>query len=108
MLKMLCPEGEIVSKNENIEKEGTCRKNNKKNPVEGTGSLELSSFKNPKTWKKSITNFFRHQLRSTKSIDVRISSIIKYIIVFMKGQVNKQLMTLPQFQLDYKPFGFSG
>lgn len=68
---MLCPEGEPVPKNETIDKEEeTCRKKNKKVIAEGSGSLELSSFKNPKTWKKSITNFFRHQLRSTKSNDV--------------------------------------
>lgn len=69
---MLCPEGEIAS-NESVTKgEDTSRKKNRKNPAEGVGSLELSSFKNPKTWKKSITNFFRYQLRSTKSNDVRI------------------------------------
>nr|XP_053600203.1 uncharacterized protein LOC128669410 [Plodia interpunctella] len=65
---MLCPEGEAASK-ENVSKGDTCPKKNRKIPAEGTGSLELNSFKNPKTWKKSITNFFRHQLRSTKSND---------------------------------------
>ncbi|XP_013186968.1 uncharacterized protein LOC106132166 [Amyelois transitella] len=64
---MLCPEGETVTK-ENVPKEDTCPKKSRKVPVEGTGSLEIN-LKNPKTWKKSITNFFRHQLRSTKSND---------------------------------------
>ncbi|XP_038213246.1 uncharacterized protein LOC119833332 [Zerene cesonia] len=66
---MLCPEGaiqnEIISKEE---EEKVCKKS-KKIVAEGTGSLELNSFKNPRNWKKSITNFFRNQLRSTKSND---------------------------------------
>ncbi|KAM3967979.1 uncharacterized protein ACR2FA_004277 [Aphomia sociella] len=66
---MLCPEGELSSK-ENVSKnEEICCKKNRKIHAEGTGSLELNSYKNPKTWKKSITNFFRNPLRSTKSND---------------------------------------
>lgn len=70
---MLCPEGTVVE-NETINKEEEetiwQKKHNRKVPAEGTSSVELHSFKNPKTWKKSITNFFRNQLRSTKSNDV--------------------------------------
>lgn len=68
---MLCPEAYLVQ-NETVPKEDeeTCRKKSKKIPGEGTGSLELNSYKNPKTWKKSISNFFRNQLRPTKSNDV--------------------------------------
>ncbi|KAL0839913.1 hypothetical protein ABMA28_016530 [Loxostege sticticalis] len=66
---MLCPEGAHVPNESVAKEEETDRKKNKKIPGEGTGSVELHSFKNPKTWKKSITNFFRHQLRSTKSND---------------------------------------
>lgn len=71
-IKMLCPEGSQLD-NENVPKEDeqTCKKKSKKIPSEGTSTLELNSFKNPKTWKKSISNFFRNQLRSTKSNDVR-------------------------------------
>ncbi|XP_026747463.1 uncharacterized protein LOC113508549 [Trichoplusia ni] len=67
---MLCPEAYLVP-NETVPKEDeeTCRKKSKKIPAEGTGSLELNSYKNPKTWKKSISNFFRNQLRPTKSND---------------------------------------
>ncbi|PZC79854.1 uncharacterized protein LOC110374413 [Helicoverpa armigera] len=67
---MLCPEAYLVQ-NETVpkEEEETCRKKCKKIPGEGTGSLELNSYKNPKTWKKSISNFFRNQLRPTKSND---------------------------------------
>ncbi|KOB76471.1 Glutamate-ammonia-ligase adenylyltransferase [Operophtera brumata] len=65
---MLCPEGaqfetELVAK----EDDKVCGRPSKKIPNEGTG--EMSSFKNLKTWKKSISNFFRNQLRSTKSND---------------------------------------
>lgn len=68
---MLCPEAYLVQ-NETIPKEDdeTCMKKSKKIPAEGSGSLELNSYKNPKTWKKSISNFFRNQLRPTKSNDV--------------------------------------
>lgn len=68
---MLCPEG-AQFQNENVtdkEDDDVCERN-KKIPSEGPGSLERNSFKNPKTWKKSITNFFRNQLRSTRSNDV--------------------------------------
>lgn len=69
---MLCPEGsqllnDILSKDEKETYDNKC----KKVPVEGSGNLELSSYKNPRTWKKSISNFFRNQLRSTRSNDVR-------------------------------------
>lgn len=62
--------------NELVDKvdENIC-KSSKKIPGEGS-SLEINSFKNPKTWKKSLTNFFRNQLRSTKSNDVSYSSCI--------------------------------
>lgn len=72
---MLCPEACVVQ-NETIPKEEdeTCTKKSKKVPAEGTEEgLELNSYKNPKTWKKSISNFFRNQLRSTKSNDVSVS-----------------------------------
>lgn len=75
--KMLCPEGaqfetEIVDKEDEA-----CGRTSKRVPNEGSstgggGVLEMSSFKNLKTWKKSITNFFRNQIRSTKSNDVII------------------------------------
>ncbi|KAF9416267.1 hypothetical protein HW555_006341 [Spodoptera exigua] len=67
---MLCPEAYLVQ-NETVPKEDdeTCMKKSKKIPAEGTGSLELNSYKHPKTWKKSISNFFRNQLRPTKSND---------------------------------------
>lgn len=69
---MLCPEGtqfetEIVEK----EDDEICGKTPKKVPNVGSGGgLEINAFKNLKTWKKSISNFFRSQLRSTKSNDV--------------------------------------
>nr|XP_034825206.1 uncharacterized protein LOC117982880 [Maniola hyperantus] len=68
---MLCPEGEQLQ-NETIPKEekDMCSKKNKKQPIEGLANntnFDIHSYKNPKTWKKSITNFFRNQLRSTKS-----------------------------------------
>lgn len=71
---MLCPEGEQFE-TEIVEKEDEeiCGKTSKKVPHVGTGGgLEMSAFKNLKTWKKSISNFFRNQLRSTKSNDVSI------------------------------------
>lgn len=74
---MLCPEGaQIQSEIDNKEAEETCAKKTKKILAEGSsGSIELNSFKNPKTWKKSISNFFRNQLRSTKSNDVSYYAI---------------------------------
>lgn len=71
---MLCsesPDGVLVQ-NETKEEETVGRNKTRKVPVEGTISLELNSYKNPKTWKKSITNFFRNSLRSTRSNDVSI------------------------------------
>ncbi|RVE52271.1 hypothetical protein evm_003061 [Chilo suppressalis] len=65
---MLCPEGAIISNNKMAKQEVQQKKTNKI-PGEGTDNLELPSFRKPKTWKKSITNFFRQQLRSTKSND---------------------------------------
>ncbi|XP_023948684.1 uncharacterized protein LOC112053489 [Bicyclus anynana] len=67
---MLCPEG-APFQNETLpkEEENLCCQKNKKVPIEGTASLEIHSYKSPKSWKKSITNFFRNQLRSTKSND---------------------------------------
>ncbi|XP_039746326.1 uncharacterized protein LOC120624063 [Pararge aegeria] len=67
---MLGPEG-APFKNETLLKEDdeTCSMKNRKIPVEGTASLEIHSYRSPKNWKKSITNFFRNQLRSTKSND---------------------------------------
>lgn len=64
---MICPEGAQIH-NELIDKadESICGK--KLSSQES--SLEINSFKNPKTWKKSLTNFFRNQLRSTKSNEV--------------------------------------
>ncbi|KAL4707471.1 hypothetical protein ACJJTC_000115 [Scirpophaga incertulas] len=65
----VCPEGdnrsEILVKEEKFDEQRTDKfstPNTQKN-------FELFSYKNPKTWKKSITNFFRHQIRSTKSND---------------------------------------
>ncbi|XP_059059472.1 uncharacterized protein LOC131852767 [Achroia grisella] len=67
---MLRPDGEFpIKESVTKDEERTCPKKNKKHHIEGAGSMELSSYKNPKTWKKSITNFFRNQLRSTKSND---------------------------------------
>ncbi|XP_045763094.1 uncharacterized protein LOC123865911 [Maniola jurtina] len=70
---MLCPEGEqLQNEISTKEEKDTCCKKNKKEPIEGSAnnnSLDIHSYKNPKTWKKSITNFFRNQLRSTKSND---------------------------------------
>lgn len=74
---MLCPdspEGQVVQQqqpSEEIkEQEKVKNKKAKKVPAEGSGTLELSSYKSPKTWKKSITNFFRNQTRSTRSNEV--------------------------------------
>lgn len=74
---MLCPdspEGEVVQQqqtNDEIkEQEKVKNKKTKKVPAEGSGTLELSSYKSPKTWRKSITNFFRNQTRSTRSNEV--------------------------------------
>lgn len=68
---MLCPEGAQVHNDPKKPEEGECVKSKqKKVPADGSGSLELNSYKSPKTWKKSLSNFFRHQLRSTKSNDV--------------------------------------
>lgn len=69
---MLCPETFHVQDENALPKEDeqSWKNISKKMPVEGTGSLELNSYKNPKTWKKSISNFFRNQLRPTKSNDV--------------------------------------
>ncbi|XP_045459575.1 uncharacterized protein LOC123670113 [Melitaea cinxia] len=66
---MLCPEGaQFQNENSMKNEEDSCNK--KSNiPNEGTGNLELKSYKTTKSWKKSITNFFRNQLRSTKSND---------------------------------------
>lgn len=71
---MLCPEAYQVQ-NEPMPKEDeeTCTKKSKKVPADGSGGLELNTFGNPKNWKKSISNFFNKQLRSTKSIDVSVS-----------------------------------
>lgn len=69
--KMLCPEGaQLETEIVDNEDDEICGKTPKKIPTEGAGGLEMSAFKNLKTWKKSITNFFRNQLRSTKSTDV--------------------------------------
>lgn len=80
---MLCPdstEGQVVQEqqpSEEIkEQEKVKNKKIKKVPAEGSGTLELNSYKNPKTWKKSITNFFRNQTRSTRSNDVSINYLI--------------------------------
>ncbi|CAK1578847.1 unnamed protein product [Parnassius mnemosyne] len=65
---MICPEG-APHQNDSIKKEDeTFRKKNQV-PADGPSSLELNSLKSPRNWKKSISNFFRGQLRSTKSND---------------------------------------
>ncbi|KAI5632949.1 hypothetical protein NE865_14353 [Phthorimaea operculella] len=64
-------EEEIIQndvKTEEKKKDGSRKKHNKL-PIEGSGSLELNLYSSAKTWKKSITHFFRNQLRSTKSND---------------------------------------
>ncbi|OWR44856.1 uncharacterized protein LOC116766440 [Danaus plexippus] len=66
---MLCPEGAQYTNETVVKEEDESSKKNIKMSVEGTSSLELNSYKHPKSWKKSITNFFRNQLRSTKSND---------------------------------------
>ncbi|CAK1544756.1 unnamed protein product [Leptosia nina] len=66
---MLCPEGYSLQNEIGLKEEEDTAQKNTNIPGEGTSSLELQSYKNPKTWKKSITNFFRNQLRSTKSND---------------------------------------
>ncbi|XP_047546055.1 uncharacterized protein LOC125077965 [Vanessa atalanta] len=64
---MLCPEGaQLQIENSLKNEENAC---SKKNNVEGPDNLELNAYKTSKSWKKSITNFFRNQLRSTKSND---------------------------------------
>ncbi|KAJ2950341.1 hypothetical protein O0L34_g8572 [Tuta absoluta] len=50
-------------------KKDESRKKHNKLPTEGSGSLELNWYSSAKTWKKSISHFFRNQLRSTKSND---------------------------------------
>ncbi|XP_028025771.1 uncharacterized protein LOC114239682 [Bombyx mandarina] len=64
---MLCPEGSQPENDTLSKSNDICQKKPNKVPAEGTDSLELTSYKNPKTWKRSISNFFRNQLRSTKS-----------------------------------------
>lgn len=71
---MLCPEGAQLQSDVGSKDENNFSKNSK-TPVEEIGTSEINSYKNPKTWKKSITNFFRIQLRSSKSNDVSMSSI---------------------------------
>ncbi|CAH4036145.1 unnamed protein product [Pieris brassicae] len=66
---MLCPEGSQLQNEIHSKEEEKIYNKNNNIPGEGTSSMELRSYKNPKTWKKSITNFFRNQLRSTKSND---------------------------------------
>lgn len=87
---MLCPdstEGQVVQQqqpSEEIkEQEKVKTKKTKKVPAEGSPdptvpNLELNSYKNPKTWKKSITKFFRNQSRSTRSNEVSISLLFNY------------------------------
>lgn len=65
---MLCPEGTQYQKDSVKKEEETYKKN--KVPADGPGTLDLNSFKHHKNWKKSISSFFRGQLRSTKSNDV--------------------------------------
>lgn len=69
---MLCPEGN-PEPTANI---GHCIDENIKEShikdMEFIESSERNTFKNLKTWKKSISNLFRHQLSSSKSNDVRI------------------------------------
>ncbi|KPJ16227.1 hypothetical protein RR48_08232 [Papilio machaon] len=64
---MLCPEGTQYQKDSVKKEEETYNKN--KVPADGPGTLDLNSFKHHKNWKKSISSFFRGQLRSTKSND---------------------------------------
>ncbi|CAG9091934.1 unnamed protein product [Plutella xylostella] len=69
---MICPEGhhiqnEVHIKEEDDVAEPTLQTQNKKPPINGdvpSGSTELASFRGPKTWKKSITNFFKNPSRS--------------------------------------------
>ncbi|CAH2062771.1 unnamed protein product, partial [Iphiclides podalirius] len=65
---MICPEG-AQYQNDALKKDedSICKKN--KVPADGLGALELNSLRNPRNWKKSISSFFRGQLRSTKSND---------------------------------------
>ncbi|XP_063380217.1 uncharacterized protein LOC134666829 [Cydia fagiglandana] len=69
---MLCPEGDLAIQNEVDTKQAgeTCPiKTKKVSPEDSSGTIEFSSssFKNPKTWKKSFANFFRHQIRTSRS-----------------------------------------
>lgn len=67
---MLCPEGDLVETAVKPEEEITKESHVSDVHAEGVESLELNTFKGTKSWKKSISNFFRNQLRSTKSNDV--------------------------------------
>lgn len=71
---MLCPDGEqIENEIDDKEDDEIYGRTPKKMPTEGSGGPEsMNSFKHLKTWKKSISNFFRNQHRSTKSNDVSL------------------------------------
>lgn len=74
---MLCPESAAFENEVMFKEEDTCSKKNKV-PEQPGSALDIQSYKNPKTWKKSITNFFRNQLRSTKSNDVRFFNPLSF------------------------------
>lgn len=78
---MICPEGFTVENVNAIKEDEIIKNKNKKVPVEGAGNVELNSYKNPKTWKKSLTSFFRYSLRSTRSNDVR------YILIHVPSPI---------------------
>lgn len=75
---MICPEGSQYQ-NDAIKKEEEYFRKKTKVPADGLGALELNSLRNPKNWKKSITNFFRGQIRSSKSNDVRTVFYLPYV-----------------------------
>lgn len=85
---MSCPEGTQMETN----LKNLIESPSKNVPSEGVGNIELSSYKNPKTWKKSITNLFRHQLRSTKSNDVSYPYI--HTIIIYRKRISSYCFTM--------------
>ncbi|VVD02573.1 unnamed protein product [Leptidea sinapis] len=67
---MLGPDGTTYQNDVSVKDEEDTRfQKSKRIPIEGTSGMELNSLKSSRNWKKSITKFFRNQLRSTRSND---------------------------------------
>ncbi|VVD05720.1 unnamed protein product, partial [Leptidea sinapis] len=67
---MLGPDGTTYQNDVSVkDEEDTSFQKSKRIPIEGTSGMELNSLKSSRNWKKSITEFFRNELRSTRSND---------------------------------------